>query len=1120
MKLKLINFLKSYYPVLFLLIITGILFAANYKAGTYLTGWDNLHPEFNFQENIKRAFFGVWQEYQGLGLLGGMGHASDLFREIFLSIISLVIPNSWIRYFWVFLTLFAGSTGAYFLIKKVLSSFSFTEIKLYSLTGAIFYLLSISTIQTFIVPFEAFIAHYMALPWIILASLVYLEKPNLKNALIAAVTFFLLSSQAYIPTLFISSLFAITLTCLPFIFRGGLRSFIKLLLIILATNAYWLLPFLYFLITNSSVNMEAKINQMATDLIFLQNKEYGNLLSVVLLKGYLFSNVEPDLTGHYKYILDSWKTFYSNPAVVFAGILIFVGVLAGLFAAIKQRAKLGISFALLFIFGFTMLATTTPPFSLANDFLRSHIPLFNQAFRFPYTKFLNLAEISYAVLFSLGLAYLGRKIGRKTLHFLLPACAIILIILMAAPAFSGHLLYEKVTRDIPQDYLKTFAFFNKQDPNTRIANFPQYTYWGWSFYDWGYSGSGFLWYGLKQPILDRAFDVWSSQNENYYWEINRALYSKDSKAFDKVLNKYGISWLLIDESVVSPSSPKSLFVPELKDMIATLPDINESAQFGKIRIYKVDLQNKPQNFISSLSNLSSANSYNWSDYDQEYERNGDYQTLGDQTKIENYYPFRSLFTDKAQSQLEFKTKENKDSLEFIANLPEYRGLVGLHLPSLITKNQTLPVNIYAKNLNSTTQISLTLAAPTIYLNANGKTYKLWENKIPKELFNEPTLHGSSININGVSNFLIPDLSDGENKLIGTASLSLDQDNVFVLNGEIEATDTTVVEGSTIRDWFPQEDSYISLPFVPKNSTLVIRIPKPDDKYSSINIDPATQVKDKKTTIENCDNFRKQYFSYFIKSSEEKKLLELSAQNATSCISFYLSTLDHDQGYAVSVDNQNVQGQPLHFWVLNEDEKTPIIDTYFQKSKKATTSFVVLPPMEAFGKAYSLHLENVSIGNSKVGNLVGNINVTPIPYYFVSNIRLENTKNQDLSFMSGRVDSEHPNQSLYLVKVGSQKQAIALSQAYDKGWVVYKVGSFSTFNKFFPFFGKKQSIHLELNNWENGWILESGEYAIIYMPQYLEYLGLSFTVLSLVGLTLLALKRRKKKSFLVDEKANF
>src|SRR6266566_455847 len=88
------------WPFLFLFGLVLLLFLTNYQPGTILSGWDNLHPEFDFGLNVKRSIFAVWQEYQGLGLLGGMAHSADLLRHIFLFGLSFFIPTDMLRYVW------------------------------------------------------------------------------------------------------------------------------------------------------------------------------------------------------------------------------------------------------------------------------------------------------------------------------------------------------------------------------------------------------------------------------------------------------------------------------------------------------------------------------------------------------------------------------------------------------------------------------------------------------------------------------------------------------------------------------------------------------------------------------------------------------------------------------------------------------------------------------------------------------------------------------------------------------------------------------------------------------------------------------------------------------------
>ena len=93
-------------------------------------------------------------------------------------------------------------------------------------------------------------------------------------------------------------------------------------------------------------------------------------------------------------------------------------------------------------------------------------------------------------------------------------------------------------KSIPKDYSDLFGFFKKQNPNGRIANLPQGSFWGWTNYRFGIKGSGFIWYGIKQPILDRAFDVWNLKNEQYYWELSTALQKKNPTELNKIFQKY------------------------------------------------------------------------------------------------------------------------------------------------------------------------------------------------------------------------------------------------------------------------------------------------------------------------------------------------------------------------------------------------------------------------------------------------------------------------------------------------------------------------------------------------------------------------------------------------------
>ena len=160
---KFIKAIKSNYPVLIILALSLILCFANYTPGTFLSGWDTLHPEFDFALNFKRMFFGVFRPEQGLGAVAAHSNMADLPRIIILYVLHFVLPLSFLRYSYIFLTLITGSLGMYFLLQKTV-----VKEKSISMLGAIFYLLNIGTYQTFVVPFEMFTTLYAFLPFIFL----------------------------------------------------------------------------------------------------------------------------------------------------------------------------------------------------------------------------------------------------------------------------------------------------------------------------------------------------------------------------------------------------------------------------------------------------------------------------------------------------------------------------------------------------------------------------------------------------------------------------------------------------------------------------------------------------------------------------------------------------------------------------------------------------------------------------------------------------------------------------------------------------------------------------------------------------------------------------------------
>ncbi len=1162
------HFFKKYWAILILLGFVVLLFVTNYRPGTILSGWDNLHPEFDFGLNIKRSIFAVWQEYQGLGLLGGMAHSTDLLRQIFLFILSLFLPNDSLRYIWTFLMLFTGSVGSYFLIKYVLnfrtlrklgepenqtrqtvrhsdspaseySEFSGKENanKLIPFLGASFYLLNLATIQMFYVPFESFIGFFGFLPWVLLSSIIFFRKPVKKNLLFLVLILLIATPAWYLQTVFIVFIIALSIILLPSLLNnfkpGSIIKLVKLYGIIFLVNSFWLLPATYFTLTNSDVNLNSKINQMATETIFLQNKEFGTLPDVMLLKGFMFKGVDPNAQGNITYMLKPWSDHLNNPFVAVAGLLLFAVVFIGFIKAIRTKNPALQGFALLFIFSFIALAVDTPPFSFINSLLRNNIRVLNQIFRFPFTKFATLASLVYAILFAVGIQTVVKKLelriknqelrfsNRKYPFLLLTSCFLLLII-FALPVFQGHLFYDKERVIIPTEYKQLFAFFKSKDPNTRIANFPQSNFWGWSFYNWlsspnqgrpggDYGGSGFLWYGIKQPILDRAFDVWSTNNENYYFEITQALYSKNNALFEKVLNKYQINWLLVDKNIFDSSSSKALFIPELEELLANSSLAKKEASFGKLQVYKINLTDKPKNYVYMTKNLPVVNEYKWNNFDQAYFDNGNYISRNGQEAKSNSqtYPFRSLFTLKTQNEKEFEIKEEPASIAFINKLPVKSGST-LILPSFTQKEKIIPIHIKTlRTASGTPKIEAQVLLPQIIVGnreLQKNTGPVFQAQLPPFKNDQYPL---TLNINGASYSPI----SNTDKDIGVAFFTLNSSNTITVSDKTKRGISNVVFPLETISRLQTSPLFINVGNT-SNQYITVRFPKIDANYLTFR--PLLNSAD---SVRNCDNFNGKSFSSKIIDDSS---LTLSSLGATACTSFFAQNLPHDQSFAIFINSKNIQGQGLRFWVENTNQQSVPIDTYLSKEKNLVTSSFILPAMEQFGSSYAFHFYNSSIGRDKTVNEIGRFAAYPVFYNYLKSIKITAGQNTAGSLTdTSKMDVSHPNESKYVISMENGKwpvgnnTTLVLSQSFNPGWKAYAISNFkcqmSNFKcavaQAFPFiFGKEIKNHVMVNNWENGWVLSDPQMAngkwqmvIVYTPQYLEYLGFGLLILTLFGI---------------------
>lgn len=642
--------IKNNISLILLLAVSFFLAFANYTLGTFLSGWDTLHPEFNFGLAFQREINGVFRIEQGLGAVAAHSHMADLPHLAILYLSHFFLPLSFLRYFYIFITLIAGPIGMYFFLNKYI-----VKNKIASFLGSVFYLLNLGTMQIFIVPFEMFTTQYALLPWLFLfaTEYIYSDKKSINKLLFFSLTTLLATPMAYAATLWYVYFFIFISYVLSLnLFDHSINIFKKsaiLILVTLAVNSFWILPNFYFVLNHGKTVSEALINQLFSPQAFLYNKEFGNIKDIALMKNFLFDwSVYGGKDGFIP-LLSPWINHLKQNCVQLIGFLFAIFAFAGITSVALKKNRILISLLLPLLFCLFFLINDNPPTSFLYNFLQNKVPLFKEAFRFPDDKVLGIFTFVFTIYFAQGQKMILKFIRKFKIVYLIVILS--LITYYSLPAFKGNLISPFMRVSIPKDYFKMFDWFRKQDKTARIANLPIHSAYGWEYYSWNngnpsFQGADFLQFGIPQPLLSRDFDRWNPNNEQYYREMSQAIYSQNQAKLDNVLQKYDISYILWDRSIIAPEQGKDnkvLFLPEIENLLDSDSNLVRIAHFGDLLVYETEFKNPQIRLIRNPVSMGpSAVFYD----DFAYAKYHDYITYSNPEKNTVLYPFRNIIDNQ------------------------------------------------------------------------------------------------------------------------------------------------------------------------------------------------------------------------------------------------------------------------------------------------------------------------------------------------------------------------------------------------------------------------------------------------------------------------------------------
>lgn len=1021
--------LKKYWPQFLIILTVALLSWLNYTPGTFLSGWDTLHPEFDFPLNFSRLLSGVWREEQGLGAIAGHSHMADLPRVFILWILHFVFPLSSLRYLYIFLSLALGLLGIYYLIQHLLKN------KNIAFLSALFYLFNASTLQQFYVPFEMFPTQYAALPWIILFSLRFLQNPSRKWLFLFAVVTLLSTPQAYAAHLWYAFFGVYLLFIISYVLlnsKNGWRSFgdptahsesirsehwrgknsdrtraIILVSITLLINSFWLLPNLYYIATSTEIPRFAKQNRIFSQEYRLRNREHGYLQDVSLVKGFYFNWTIYDFEkDRFVYLMRQWRDHFSKPVVPAIGYLFFTFVLLGLLLACRKKDREFLPFFPFFLIPFILLMNHTFPFDRFFDFLL-RFSVFEEALRFVFTKLSILLIFSYTIYLAyfLHLLFSYKFITR----YKLPSALILIsaLVFYMLPVFQGNLISEKVRIKIPQEYF-SFWTYMKTQPDGKVLSLPLYNFPGWQYYNFGYQGAGFDWFGLKQPILDRDFDRWSVANEQAFRELHYAVYSRNSDLFDKSIQKYDIRYLLWDKNVISPSlknRKQIIYEREIQEIFTALEAQNrlqKIAEFNNLLVFEVGNKQPDSPFVKISRYVSPP--YLWNSSDFAYEKETDYVS-GENGNI--YYPFRDILTVTDRVNKNF-FDINEDTRTVFLNLRGTTNQAIPHIPDFQDVEDVVFVNLSVRKTGERT-LELTL-----------------EPILPKTA-TEPLVH--------------------------TIQKDLTTNVVrFSINGQIVRFNQEVLESET--------PVYVGELFIfTKRQNFIDGVMTPLEFASStpsaLSPDIITKIP-LQTIVVDAEQIVSQ--NNRLRNVKLKDgTLVFQTRDAQEGVSVDLSTLPHNLGYLLLIESQHNSGIPLRICVKNLYSNICSFYDELSRFERMDKDYFLIPPA-GDGLGYYIFIDNISYGNYDSKNLLEKIQIIPFPYSFLSQMYFS-TPGQD-----------------------EESQYYTLNQTFHPGWRAYINGK-----------KLKNHVLVNnwANGWKID--KEKGERSkekviFIFWPQYLEYLG--------------------------------
>lgn len=603
------KFIKNNWGKLVLILVWVVIIVANLKIGHYILGNDNFAPELDPDLSLQRALLSpAWRGYRALGLPSNSEQA-DLFRILLYKFSTIFAPNWIVSQGYIFLSLLIGPYFAGLLTKKIgQNSLKIKNGEAIFLISSFIYLFNLKMLHNFYFTLIIFVAAYAFFPMLLYFTWQYVRKPRLGILLLFCLSVLLLSTAGLTITMFLVMIPVWLLFLMLFLWIENenthkAKTFFILTITFFILISFWTLPFPSYVLNNAIDVQQSYINrQLTPDMI--QSEIDTNSLANVLI--YWSNWIDLKFGEQYTFLA---RDFYNNGSIkIFSFFPLVLAILGIGTLFIKKKWKLLVLVAL-FLIGVVITTGVNPPLGQIFTWLQENIPLFKQVFRWQSTKFWLLTLLPVTILGGIGVGALldfftssqKRSKVNNLIHLVIISTFALVFLIWGWPLFRGDLIFPRFYVQVPNQYGELKQFIKEMElDDSRIYLTPEANSLYFRNHDWskdgqrydsvhgpGFWGSGFLYYYLPNPLIEKSLIIDSQLSEDAFEIIKQTYYAEDEQLFTESLQRYEVKLIMSDKSNTD-SLPGYAYDWELeKKMVEKNPYLVKIWQKDFLTLYKV-----------------------------------------------------------------------------------------------------------------------------------------------------------------------------------------------------------------------------------------------------------------------------------------------------------------------------------------------------------------------------------------------------------------------------------------------------------------------------------------------------------------------------------------------------